>query len=200
MTVLPSWRNSCFVYFIKPVGQLGPIKIGCSQWPDVRLATINTWSPFPLELLVSIPGSRELERKLHQCFSARHSHGEWFHPDEALVAGIEALKNEVPVEQAFDLSNLGESIWLKKRPIQWTDGMRVRRGYLTKVSFAMKRLNRGAPQHVVYLQPKDIRDIFQSSYEAKSLTKEQISRLEEFLKQPEKTAQQYDSKTWMVES
>lgn len=66
------------VYFLKPIGMDGPIKIGCSGTPERRLKSLDIWSPFPLELLCSAPGENDSERAAHwHCRDAR-LHGEWF--------------------------------------------------------------------------------------------------------------------------
>lgn len=54
-------KPASFVYFVKPVGQDGPVKIGFSETPIDRLSTLMTWSPIPLEIAIAIPGDRELE-------------------------------------------------------------------------------------------------------------------------------------------
>jgi len=76
------------VYFIKPTGMDGPIKIGCSRIPADRLLALNIWSPFPLEIIGSTPGSWKDERFLHKCFSHLHTHSEWFQCTEVLEAEI----------------------------------------------------------------------------------------------------------------
>src|SRR3546814_12747101 len=38
------------VYFIRPIGQAGPVKIGCSVGPNKRRPELETWSPVPLEI------------------------------------------------------------------------------------------------------------------------------------------------------
>jgi hypothetical protein len=81
------------IYFIRPVGQLGPIKIGFSRWPHDRLKTYATWSPVPLEIVATIPGNHTLERRLHHRFAADRSHHEWFHATGALLAIIETARN-----------------------------------------------------------------------------------------------------------
>lgn len=102
------------VYFIRPVGMDGPIKIGTSIMAHERLRELMTWSPVPLEIAVEISGHHELERALHSCFADAHSHREWFHPSPRLVALVEALIRGVPVEQAIDLSAAVGSIHSKK--------------------------------------------------------------------------------------
>lgn len=71
------------VYFLKPVGMAGPVKIGASIAPQDRMITYARWSPFKLEIAAQMPGGLELERRFHAAFRFLHSHGEWFkgHPD-----------------------------------------------------------------------------------------------------------------------
>lgn len=80
-----------WVYFLRPVGMDGPIKIGCSQLPARRLATFMSWSPWPLEIAARIEGPSALERRFHQQFIRHHSHGEWFKPHPAITAAIDAI-------------------------------------------------------------------------------------------------------------
>lgn len=85
----------------------GPIKIGCSVAPDGRRASLECWSPFPLELLAEIAGTEKLERRFHGKFIQQHIGHEWFSwsPElqetvEAVAAGtfdIETLPPPVPL-------------------------------------------------------------------------------------------------------
>lgn len=86
------------VYFLRPVGQLGPVKIGCSVFPEGRLDNFTLWSPQPLELIVSVPGTHADERALHGMFRKHHVHGEWFGASKQLLALIEhcAASGELP--------------------------------------------------------------------------------------------------------
>jgi len=123
------------VYFLKPVGHAGPIKIGVSNNADGRLATYAAWSPLPLELLATVPGSFALERNLHEVFAHAHSHLEWFHPVDELLRGIHALQRGVPVEQAFDLSNRTGSIFhTARRKARFTPQYRERLGFNQRFS------------------------------------------------------------------
>lgn len=79
------------VYFIKPIGMQGPIKIGCSQSPDGRRRTLETWSPFPLEILADIQGDEKLERRFHAKFTEQHQSREWFRWSPELQATIDAV-------------------------------------------------------------------------------------------------------------
>lgn len=77
------------VYFLRPVGQLGPVKIGCSVFPEGRLDNFTLWSPMKLELVTHVPGSHADEKALHGMFAAHHLHGEWFGASKELLALID---------------------------------------------------------------------------------------------------------------
>lgn len=96
------------IYFIKPVDFDGPIKIGRSKSPDGRRSTLETWSPFALELLAQVEGPASLEGRFHAAFKKYHQRREWFDPAPALVAAIEAIK-----EGTFDFSALPSPINFK---------------------------------------------------------------------------------------
>jgi hypothetical protein len=81
-----------FVYFLRPVGAQGPVKIGCSSVPLDRLRNQMNWSPLPLELAASLPGGLQLEWAFHAKFLHLHTHSEWFREDPELTATIEAIK------------------------------------------------------------------------------------------------------------
>lgn len=66
------------VYFIKPQGAEGPVKIGFSKPPESRLETLSTGSPVPLELELTVEAPRSYETYLHKKFSDCRIHGEWF--------------------------------------------------------------------------------------------------------------------------
>ena len=72
------------VYFLRPVGQKSPIKIGCSKMPLARLRMIEVWSPVLLEIIAFVPGEHKDESALHQMFSGEFLHGEWFRHSDKL--------------------------------------------------------------------------------------------------------------------
>lgn len=80
--------KGAIVYFFKPVGCEGPIKIGCSQWPAERMKSLSVWAPVPLEMIGAVPGTFDDERFLHLCFAKSHSHREWFHASPRLLDAI----------------------------------------------------------------------------------------------------------------
>ena len=96
--------TDAYVYFLKPVGLDGPIKIGCSRLPPRRLRDLMAWSPVALELLVGFRGDYRVERQIHNRFAKSHLHQEWFLPSPALLAGITALQRGVLYQEAFDLT------------------------------------------------------------------------------------------------
>jgi hypothetical protein len=54
------------------------IKIGCSKDVEKRLSDFQKWVPYPLRLLVTMPGTAREEAALHSLFSDEWSHAEWF--------------------------------------------------------------------------------------------------------------------------
>lgn len=89
---------------MRPVGAQGPIKIGCSRWPENRLNDLAQWSPVPLEIIASAPGNFKLERHLHERFSDSRTHKEWFGASPELVAGIAKVAAGLSVEEAFGVA------------------------------------------------------------------------------------------------
>lgn len=79
------------IYFIKPVGMEGPIKIGTSCSPEKRRSALANWSPFPLEIIAEIRGDNVMERRFHARFMHCHERREWFTATPELLATIEAI-------------------------------------------------------------------------------------------------------------
>lgn len=78
------------VYFIQQKNG-GPIKIGSSVHPLLRLKQIRAHSPVEVELIAAIEGSAKLERELHAKFADNRLHGEWFTSTEELVSYIKDI-------------------------------------------------------------------------------------------------------------
>lgn len=107
------------VYFLKPEGMSGPIKIGSSRRPLHRLQSHLAWSPIPLEIIATIDGGIELERRFHARFKHLHSHGEWFNAAPELNETIARIQ-----DGSFDTRELPEPFDLRPRykPRKtWTD-------------------------------------------------------------------------------
>jgi hypothetical protein len=104
------------IYFIRPIGMEGPIKIGCSYIPRSRVTQLEYWSPFPLELMAEAPGSPKLEFCVHRIFAADRLHLEWFKPSPALLTGIDRVKAGESIEQAFSIERRERRRWGSMEP------------------------------------------------------------------------------------
>lgn len=89
------------VYFIRPIGRQGPVKVGCSKLPESRIKAIDIWSPFPLEIIAAAPGDHHHERAVHWHLRDSRLHGEWFRWSarlSALVAHVQSNGGLPPLE------------------------------------------------------------------------------------------------------
>lgn len=80
-----------FVYFMQPIGG-GPIRIGFSSRPGVRLSHLTSFSPVKLEIITKFPADQYVEAWLHDHFRDDRLHGEWFKPSFQLFEIIEGVK------------------------------------------------------------------------------------------------------------
>lgn len=83
------------VYFIRPTGKRGPVKIGWSGWPEDRRKRLERQVGAPLEVAAQIVGRIEDERLLHQMFAADRTHGEWFAWSRSMQRVIDAISTGV---------------------------------------------------------------------------------------------------------
>lgn len=81
------------VYFIRPIGMQGPVKIGCSKSPDGRRKTLENWSPFALEIIAEIDGNELLERQFHARFRHLHERREWFRWSPEIDEVVAQIRN-----------------------------------------------------------------------------------------------------------
>lgn len=70
-------ESSNTIYFIES-RDAGLIKIGFTTNPDRRIKSLKTASPNKLRVIMTMPGTREDERKLHEKFAHLRQQGEWF--------------------------------------------------------------------------------------------------------------------------
>ena len=128
-------RGNPKVYFIKPIGMAGPIKIGCSQSPDIRRSSLETWSPFPLEIIAELGGNEVLERRFHTKFAASRRTREWFDVSAALLTAIEQIQ-----AGTFDIESLPPPARLKstagRKP--WSEGAKLAASYSRRIDAAGK--------------------------------------------------------------
>lgn len=103
------------IYFIRPAGQDGPIKVGHSIQVPLRLRGFNKVSPVPLELAAIIPvpdGSsrrfcEHFEWRFHMRYADHRLHHEWFAAHPLILADIAAIN-----AGTFDTATL--PLWLPK--------------------------------------------------------------------------------------
>ena len=80
-----------FVYFVGVTGY--PIvKIGYTTNLNSRFYGLQAWSPFPLEVLATAPGTRCDEFRLHEEFLSERLRGEWFTAAARLIDLINEVK------------------------------------------------------------------------------------------------------------
>lgn len=73
------------IYFIKANDR---VKIGYTLDPSKRIPSIQTSSPYKLEVLLIIDGTIELERELHKNFQEYKIAGEWFEYGERMESFV----------------------------------------------------------------------------------------------------------------
>lgn len=90
-----------YIYFI---GDGKHVKIGTSNSPKTRLATLQTSNPKKLELIYSMPGNKSLEKSLHSFFNQYHVENEWFRYEGSLFEFINYFKmEELTINKCADL-------------------------------------------------------------------------------------------------
>jgi hypothetical protein len=101
------------IYFLQRADGTGPIKIGCSGWPDLRRRQLQSDLKADLVILAQAPGGYTTERNLHHKFRATHKTPEgmpkraysvagpteWFSPTPELLAFVEdvAVSGAIPL-------------------------------------------------------------------------------------------------------
>lgn len=175
---------SKLIYFIKPIGLDGPVKIGCSKQPEDRLLTLGVWSPLPLELIGVVPGTFNDEQFLHQCFSGNHSHREWFHSTPILQNTIKTILNTGSVRSVRGhLIPQGKIRSINGNYAQ-SPNAKLRNSYNLRVVWAQKKLRSQGELNPWY-PPSDIKLIMEE-WQPKSAppSADKILRLDEYLKNP----------------
>lgn len=183
-------KSGHYVYFIKPIGMDGPVKIGCSDIPEIRLKALTCWSPFPLEIAVTIPGDTRLEGRLHSTFGQHHSHHEWFLSSPELRQLIHDLKGGAAVENAICLSEeFGGLRVHKKRFRPKNTPFKTRYlSYKSRVDHAVKRARKITSRNISepgYIS-EHIHALGLSSESGLDVSQDLLESLDEFLLEPEK--------------
>lgn len=97
---------SASIYFIATADR-SLIKIGISKSPLNRLGGLLAWSPVPLTLLTTVPGTYQDERALHHHFRDSWHHFEWFCTSDALLTIID----DIAAEQKIPALNAPPNRW-----------------------------------------------------------------------------------------
>lgn len=115
------------VYFIKPIGFQGPVKIGCSVSPDNRRDTLETWSPFPLEVIAEIDGDFAIERRFHAYCAETHLRREWFAWSDRIAETVEAINaGTFDIETLPEPGGIAAHLFGKARKKPWYFGEQMR--------------------------------------------------------------------------
>ena len=180
-----------YVYFIKPVGLDGPIKIGSSDVPLRRLEDLMVWSPFPLELIGKTPGSTTDEFFLHTCFSDSHFHHEWFHFTPALRHAIDKMLASSINDVRGSLTPKGAIRKPRGPKPPKTESQKLEEQYAARIIAAEKSVKNIVRGTGPTLQPYDVRKIMTAWHgntcrriEPIHPTSAEIARLEEYLSNP----------------
>jgi hypothetical protein len=93
-------KDCGYVYFIKCKNK---VKIGYSTNIKRRIKELATGNGEKLELIYSIPGSKDTEWSLHNYFSFQHICGEWFelYPEIQMWIDYDKLSRKVLREEGI---------------------------------------------------------------------------------------------------
>jgi len=87
------------LYFARPKGQLGPVKIGCATNVKNRIQQLRPFGMSALELVASIPGSMDDEWRIQSLFWHDRLEGEWFNWSRGLQILMDsAARGELDIE------------------------------------------------------------------------------------------------------
>lgn len=177
------------VYFVRPVGMDGPIKIGCSTNPAARLSVLAAWSPFPLEIIGSVLGGFGEENRLHRRFSDLHTRREWFMSSPLLRETIERILSGVSIKDACKEIAPKKSIRNQSRTPNSPDRL-LFLSYGRRIKKATSNLWRSG-ERISRYAPAEIREIMHNwrvdrmnNHLPVIPTKEQFALLEEFIADP----------------
>ena len=169
------------VYFIKPKGMSGPIKIGCSEVPETRLEALSVWSPFPLELIGAVKGALKDERYVHECLALHHSHREWFNAAPEVLAVIERILSAGSVDAIRgDLKPVKSIRIFASR--KWTEDRKRWWSYASRIRNAERRLREKQRN---WHSPDEVHDCIREWRDGGNTpTQDQIARLDAYLADP----------------
>ena len=80
----------------------GPVKIGMSASPEVRLANLQTSYPYRLTILARFSGGEDEEAAVHRLFRPDRLEGEWFRRSAEILQFIDMLNFRVAFHQIVE--------------------------------------------------------------------------------------------------
>ncbi|MDE3070842.1 MAG: GIY-YIG nuclease family protein [Acidobacteriota bacterium] len=103
-TAVTPAKGGSWIYVFRSSGPGEPVKIGRSTDPARRLKDVATGHPHRIDLVALLPGSRGLERALHERLAQFRMEGEWFSREaerelERLIHGLIALPPTTVAEE-----------------------------------------------------------------------------------------------------
>lgn len=170
-----------YVYFLRPIGQPGPIKVGHSVHPVSRLNAFQTWSPVLLEIVSQVEAEQTMERQIHDRFGKWSLHGEWFHPVEELISLAEGVRDGKKIEDLVDLSiKTGRP---RRRPNPKSPLARIVGGFKNRVGRAQQYATSVRGKYVPI--PESVSAILSSAggylQAYRALTPDEVETLEAFI-------------------
>jgi hypothetical protein len=111
-------RENNMIYLVQQ-GENGPIKIGYTDDKlDNRIKALQTANPYPLHVIITIPGDQNTESHLHKKFNKYKLCGEWFKIEMLeelfIVPSNEILTLEEIHMQQKNLHDLLYNSWSEK--------------------------------------------------------------------------------------
>jgi len=100
------WPRGQVVYFIQAESG-GLVKIGIASNLKSRFQGIQNMCPVKLRVLGWMEGYVELERQLHQRYSALRMHGEWFRWEEPLISDCPDIEGNVSAKTIHQIRREG---------------------------------------------------------------------------------------------
>ena len=86
--------NDGYIYFVQ-MGFVGPVKIGYTKNIDKRISSLQTASPYKLNLLCVMPGTEDYEKDIHAGLDEIRLEGEWFLPHDFLMREINTISDSI---------------------------------------------------------------------------------------------------------
>ncbi|MGK2908773.1 MAG: GIY-YIG nuclease family protein [Sphingobium sp.] len=142
------------VYFIRAVGEIGPVKIGYSTDPKSRAASFAVSQAYDYEVVAQMPGDFRTERRFHAMFQADHMRREWFKWSPRLQTVIDQVK-----AGQFYTANLPDPVRLTTNPYMRTPEYRANLSMTLRVS-KMRTTSGHSPR----LYGHQVRDALAVSY------------------------------------